>query len=66
MSVKISHIILKYKFKHITQVLSGLDCAAVGHAGTAQAPGERGQFDDLIGVYSFALKPEEHQPTWNM
>ena len=22
-----------------------------------------GQFDDSIGVYSFALKPEEHQPS---
>ena len=25
--------------------------------------GAHGQFDDSIGVYSFALKPEEHQPS---
>tara|TARA_B100000575_G_C23043950_1_gene600835 strand:+ start:22 stop:1119 length:1098 start_codon:yes stop_codon:yes gene_type:complete len=40
----------------------GLNCAA-GNAGTAQAPGEYSQFADTIGVYSFALKPEEHQPS---
>ena len=31
--------------------------------GTATAAGDVGQFNDSIGVYSFALKPEEHQPS---
>jgi len=29
----------------------------------ASTPQAEGQFDDSIGVYSFALKPEEHQPS---
>ena len=31
----------------------GIDCSGTG----------AGKFDDSIGVYSFALKPEEHQPS---
>ena len=30
---------------------------------SATAAGDVGQFNDSIGVYSFALKPEEHQPS---
>jgi hypothetical protein len=33
----------------------GLDAASAG--------ADSGRFDDSIGVYSFALKPEEHQPS---
>ena len=48
-------------FKYFTRVqvwqhhsgLGGLDCTNEG----------TDQFDDSIGVYSFALKPEEHQPS---
>ena len=36
----------------------GLDAVSDGNPGLAQA-----KFVDTIGVYSFALKPEEHQPS---
>ena len=29
----------------------------------SESAGADGRFDDSIGVYSFALKPEEHQPS---
>ena len=32
-------------------------------ANGSAAAGQSGDFDDSIGVYSFALKPEEHQPS---
>jgi len=47
-----------------TQVLEhhtgagGLNCAP-----NANTTGSSGTFNDTIGVYSFALKPEEHQPS---
>ena len=47
-----------------TQVLEhhtgagGLDCSTASHTGATT-----GAFNDTIGVYSFALKPEEHQPS---
>ena len=40
----------------------GLDCAA-GQQPATGFKGESGNYDDSIGIYSFALKPEEHQPS---
>ena len=34
-----------------------------GAGGLKSADNSQGAFDDSIGVYSFALKPEEHQPS---
>jgi len=40
----------------------GIDAVAETDTGS-QPSSAQGQFNDTIGVYSFALKPEEHQPS---
>jgi len=37
--------------------------SGAGGLNASNVTGENGRFDDSIGVYSFALKPEEHQPS---
>ena len=37
--------------------------SGAGGLNASNVTGANGRFDDSIGVYSFALKPEEHQPS---
>ena len=46
----------------ITDILQGPGLGHSGPGGLKCAASGAGQFIDSIAVYSFALKPEEHQP----